>query len=87
MAIPVATIAKVAGSVLGKAKDANEKSKDEAEGSNKKEEVEAKTIDKKEDKMEENEDSSGEAKPKDDVSEFTSMLESELPKYVKDRRY
>ncbi len=93
MALPIAAIikgAEVAGSAIDKAKSANDKAKDEAEGKNKKEAVKSEAIDKVEDKLgedKESESTAADAKIKDDVGEFTAMLESELPKYVVNRRY
>lgn len=93
MALPIAAIikgAEVAGSAIDKAKSANDKAKDGAEGKNKKEAVKSEAVDKVEDKLSEDKESestAADAKIKDDVSEFTAMLESELPKYVVNRRY
>lgn len=94
MALPIAAIikgAEVAGSAIDKAKSANDKAKGEAEGKNKKEAVKSEAVDKVEDKLsesdKESESTAADAKIKDDVGEFTAMLESELPKYVVNRRY
>lgn len=93
MALPIAAIIKGAefvGSAIGKAKSANDEAKDKAEGKNKKEAVKSEAVDKVEDKLgedNESESTAADAKIKDDVGEFTAMLESELPKYVVNRRY
>lgn len=93
MALPIAAIikgAQIAGSAIGKAKSAKDEAKTEAEGKNKKEEVKSEAVDKVEDKLSEDKESestAADAKIKDDVGEFTAMLESELPKYVVNRRY